>query len=83
MVEDLPDELLDSVGEPRGGSGFHGAVREAKRKLILDALSRADGNYTEAAQLLELNPTYLHRLVANLDLKADIKRMLSAPGFKA
>jgi DNA-binding NtrC family response regulator len=79
MIEDLPEELLDSVGEQRqGGVGFHSAVRDSKRKLILDALSQAKGNYTEAAQALELNPTYLHRLIANLDLKRDITQMLSA-----
>ena len=79
MIEDLPEELLDSIGEQRqGGVGFHSAVRDSKRKLILDALSQAKGNYTEAAQALELNPTYLHRLIANLDLKRDITQMLSA-----
>jgi transcriptional regulator with GAF, ATPase, and Fis domain len=83
MIEDLPEELLDSAGEPRqGGVGFHGAVRQAKRNLILDAMCQAEGNYTEAAQVLELNPTYLHRLIGNLNLKTDIKRMLSTLASK-
>jgi transcriptional regulator with GAF, ATPase, and Fis domain/pSer/pThr/pTyr-binding forkhead associated (FHA) protein len=77
IPEDLPQEILDSVSTPQAlNGGFHDAVRAAKRSLILDAMHRASGSYTEAAQLLDLNPTYLHRLIGNLDLKSEIKRML-------
>ena len=40
-----------------------------KQKLILDAIDLAGGNITRAAELLDINPTYLHRLIRNLDLK--------------
>lgn len=79
MPEDLPQEVLDAAGEAKqAAGGFHDAVRRAKRELILDAVSRSQGNYTEAAQLLQLNPTYLHRLIGNLDLRAEIRRQFSA-----
>jgi transcriptional regulator with GAF, ATPase, and Fis domain len=48
---------------------FHDGVRQMKRRLILDAIDRAGGNYAAAARLLGLNPTYLHRLLKNLQLK--------------
>ena len=78
--EDLPQEVMESGHsiEPTG-AGFHSRVRQAKREMILDALRQTSLNYTDAARLLSLNPTYLHRLIRILDLKADISR-LSPPG---
>ena len=70
-AEDLPDILFEPVGEVENGAGaaFHDGVRETKRRLILDAIDRSGGNYAAAARLLGLNPTYLHRLLKNLQIK--------------
>jgi len=46
----------------------HEGVFDAKKQLILNAVEQAGGNYTEAARLLGLNPTYLHRLMRNMNL---------------
>jgi transcriptional regulator with GAF, ATPase, and Fis domain len=74
LPEDLPDALADRalpVSETAGN--FHEAVRDTKKRLILTALDQSQGNVTQAAKLLGLHPNYLHRLVANLDLKATLK----------
>ena len=70
-AEDLPDILIEPAGDTEIGAGaaFHDGVRETKRRLILDAIDRSGGNYSAAARLLGLNPTYLHRLLKNLRIK--------------
>jgi Nif-specific regulatory protein len=72
----LPDDLPESIVEVRGlppnsPMNFHGAVREAKRRLINEALEQAKGNHAEAARLLGINRTYLHRLIRNLQLESE------------
>jgi len=70
MVEDLPETLLDTPPpQGREEGGFHDAVREAKKRLILDAIDEAKGNISEAARSLRLHPNYLHRLVTTLRLR--------------
>lgn len=79
VPEDLPDQILDAPAldaEPE--SGFHVAVREAKRQIILQAIDQAGGSQTGAAQLLGINPTYLSRLIRNLDLKDAIRKSSGA-----
>ena len=44
---DAGAELLDSVG-----TKCYSAISELKKRLIRDALSEANGSYTEAAKLL-------------------------------
>jgi transcriptional regulator with GAF, ATPase, and Fis domain len=70
-AEDLPDMLAEPAEEEDNGAGapFHEGVRDSKRRLILEAIDRSGGNYAAAARLLGLNPTYLHRLLRNLQLK--------------
>ncbi|HYU33009.1 MAG TPA: helix-turn-helix domain-containing protein [Thermoanaerobaculia bacterium] len=48
-------------------------MNETKKGLILSAIEQADGNVKRAADLLGLNPTYLHRLISNLGLRDRIK----------
>ena len=71
VADDLPEAVLESsVALPDGAAAaYHRAVIETKRRLILDAIERSGGNYTAAARLLGINPTYLHRLVKNLQLR--------------
>jgi len=70
--EDLPETVLESVPAERAGGPvgkYHDTVNAFKQRLILDAIDQAGGNITKAAELLELNPTYLHRLMRNFDVK--------------
>ena len=71
------DDLSDTLLETEPGSGdpwnYHDVIKEKKKELILKAVDKADGNYTEAAKLLKLHPNYLHRLIRNLDLKEVLK----------
>jgi Nif-specific regulatory protein len=71
--EDLPESLLEMVS---GGGviagGYHQALIEAKKRLILGAIEQAGGSHLEAAKLLSINPTYLSRLIRNLNLKAAV-----------
>jgi Nif-specific regulatory protein len=69
----LPEDLPDSVLEETGSSGepvtaLHDGIREAKRKLIEQAIEQADGNYTEAAGILGVHPNHLFRLIRTLNL---------------
>ncbi|MBW8874096.1 MAG: sigma 54-interacting transcriptional regulator [Acidobacteria bacterium] len=69
--EDLPETVLEAGPVASAGpvDHYHESVNAFKRRLILDALAQAEGNVTRAAERLDLNPTYLHRLMRNLDLK--------------
>lgn len=76
LPEDLPDSLLEQdAGEQQqragGGAtaGYHQALKESKKQLILNAFEQAGRSYTEAARLLGLHPNYLHRLIRNLNMK--------------
>ncbi len=72
LPEDLPDSILEeapSAGE-EPATALHDALREAKKQIILQAVERAGGNYTEAARALGVHPNHLFRLVRPLDLKA-------------
>jgi transcriptional regulator with GAF, ATPase, and Fis domain/pSer/pThr/pTyr-binding forkhead associated (FHA) protein len=69
--EDLPESVLETASG--GGviaSGYHEALIEEKKRLILGAIEQARGSHLEAAKLLGLNPTYLSRLIRSLNLKA-------------
>jgi len=72
LPEDLPEVILERevsvVPE-----GYHEAVVETKKRIILDAMDQASGNYTEAAKILKVHPNYLHRLIRNLELKEKTK----------
>jgi transcriptional regulator with GAF, ATPase, and Fis domain len=70
VADDLPEPVLaSSTLRPRDGAAYHQTVLDVKRRLIRDAIERSGGNYTAAARLLGINPTYLHRLVNNLQLR--------------
>jgi Nif-specific regulatory protein len=68
--EDLPETLFETVdGASSPNAGYHEALKQAKRSIVIKAIEEAKGNYTEAAKNLGLHPTNLHRLVRNLDLR--------------
>jgi Nif-specific regulatory protein len=68
VPEDLPESLLnDSV--PEKLPDYHEAMNEMKKKIILGAIEKASGNYTQAAKLLGIHSTNLHRLIRTLGLR--------------
>jgi Nif-specific regulatory protein len=87
LTEDLPESLLEvqptqmeAITSVATGSvsasaptEYHAALIELKKKLITDAVKEAAGNYSEAARRLGVNPTYLHRLIRNLNLRHSIE----------
>jgi transcriptional regulator with PAS, ATPase and Fis domain len=70
--EDLPETLLETAPGDRGAPGgkYHEEVNGFKKRLILDAVEQTGGNVAKAAESLDLNPTYLHRLMRNFGLKS-------------
>ena len=75
LPEDLPEALQDAL-PPAGKEkrSYYEAVKEAKRRLILQALQESGGSYTEAAKLLGMGVNYLHRLVNSLDLRSMVRK---------
>jgi two-component system, NtrC family, response regulator HydG len=78
LPEDLPDAIAESkpgaaISRSSDDAGFHEAVKETKKDLIIRAVERAGGNYNAAARLLGLHPNYLHRLIKNLQIKSALK----------
>lgn len=72
--EDLPEAVLEREAPPGiEVAQYHAAVKELKKRLILNAMEEAQGSYTEAARILGVHPNYLHRLIRNLDLRETIK----------
>jgi len=80
LPEDLPESVLERA-TPAGiaGAKYHSALQELKKQLILSALEETSGSFTDAAKVLGLHPNYLHRLIRNLDLRAELR----AAGKKA
>ncbi|HYO11836.1 MAG TPA: sigma 54-interacting transcriptional regulator [Thermoanaerobaculia bacterium] len=73
--EDLPETILEAGAAPELSLGrYHETVQETKKRLIRSAVAEAGGNITKAAALLGLQPTYLHRLIRNLELRGEIER---------
>ena len=44
-------------------------MKEAKKRLIQDAICTAESNITEAARLLQIHPNNLHREIRTLGLR--------------
>ena len=72
LPEDLPESILESASAEVPVMEYQKAVNEMKKNLILKSLQQANGNYTEAAKLLGLAPTNLHRLIRTLNIKKSV-----------
>jgi two-component system response regulator HydG len=69
VPEDLPEAVLEAEPSRHDPiAKYHEGVFEAKKQLIVNAIEQANGNLAEAARRLGLNPTYLHRLIRNMNL---------------
>jgi Nif-specific regulatory protein len=81
LPEDLAEDVLEAkpsaapTSETPADVSYHDTLAETKRRLILDAVKNAGGNYTQAAKQLGLHPNYLHRLIRNLDIKENLKNL--------
>jgi transcriptional regulator with GAF, ATPase, and Fis domain len=72
--EDLPESLTEGYQTAEADlPKYHVSVKEKKKQLILEAVKQAEGNQAEAARLLGLHPTYLSRLIRNLNLRQALK----------
>jgi transcriptional regulator with PAS, ATPase and Fis domain len=67
-AEDLPEDLHSDTVEA-SARGFHARVAAAKRSMIREALDQNRGSVAAAARALDLQVTYLHRLIRNLGLR--------------
>lgn len=77
LPEDLPESLLERTPQPEMTEAkYHMAVKELKKRLILDAVEQTQGSYADAARILGVHPNYLHRLIRNLELKESLKDAL-------
>ena len=76
LPEDLPEVILERELSPSTTSKqrYHEAVTQTKKQIILDAMEKVNGNYTEAARLLGVHPNYLHRLIRQLNIKDQMKK---------
>ena len=74
LPEDLPEPLLEEQWSETSAR-YHTTLDQTKKRLVVTALDNAKGNHTEAARLLGIHPKYLHRLIRNLNLKSDLKRL--------
>lgn len=74
----LPDDLAESILESDRSpsvkvTGYHQAVNEFKKQLVIRAIDEAGGNITKAATALDLHPNNLHRLIRNLNIRDEIR----------
>jgi len=69
LPEDLPDSILEETASSEEPvTALHDGIREAKKKIIEQAIEQANGNYTEAAGILGVHPNHLFRLIRTLKL---------------
>ena len=73
LPEDLPEALLEKEISITPTTSYHDAVTQTKKQIILSAIEKSKGSYTEAAKLLGVHPNYLHRLIRNLNLRSQVK----------
>ena len=73
MPDDLPESLMVASPVSPHLPNYHEAVNEMKKKYILQAIEQANGNFTDAAKLLGIHSTNLHRLIRTLGLRSSIK----------
>ena len=74
VPDDLPESLLVTSPASPHLPNYHEAVSEMKKKFILQAIEQANGNFTDAARLLGIHPTNLHRLIRTLGLRNSISK---------
>jgi transcriptional regulator with GAF, ATPase, and Fis domain len=74
LPEDLPEALLEEQSSEVAAL-YHNTLHQTKKQLVITAMDDAKGNHVEAARRLGIHPKYLHRLIKNLNLKSELKRL--------
>ena len=69
LPEDLPESILESAGLPEIPGALQSTVTQTKRQSIIAAWQQAGGDHNRAAELLNIHPNSLRRLIRNLDLR--------------
>ena len=72
LPEDLPEQIVEYGANKDLPPDYSLQVKAAKQQIILTAMAKAEGNYTEAARLLGINPNNLHRIIRELGIKEKI-----------
>jgi Nif-specific regulatory protein len=68
-LEDLPPEIgAIKTGDIQAGGTLKDALTNFKKKFIIQSLSICDGNRTAASRLLDIQRTYLSRLIKELGI---------------
>jgi Nif-specific regulatory protein len=70
QMNDLPETIWECAPAATGSLTYHAALREAKEKIVSQALELTGGNITEAARRLGVHVTYLHRLMRTFKMKS-------------
>jgi Nif-specific regulatory protein len=70
QVNDLPETIWEAAPAAPGSLTYHAALREAKEKIVAQALELTGGNITEAARRMGVHVTYLHRLMRTFKMKS-------------
>ena len=66
--EDLPEELLGASGIAVPLPTYKEETKRAQRLLIERALARNGGDCTKAAEMIDLNPKSLYKMVRSMKL---------------
>jgi transcriptional regulator with PAS, ATPase and Fis domain len=69
-VDDLPSHLIDNDASSafKSSLSLEDAQRQFKKRYISRVLRQTGGNRTQAAKILQIERTYLSRLISNLDI---------------
>ncbi|HEX8637810.1 MAG TPA: sigma 54-interacting transcriptional regulator [Pyrinomonadaceae bacterium] len=77
LPEDLPEEIVEFAGAQTDLSpDYHQQIKLAKQKIILSAIEKAEGNYTEAARSLGIHPNNLHRIIRDLGVRGELNKIV-------
>jgi Nif-specific regulatory protein len=69
LAEDLPETVLDTAAVPEAPGALQSSITATKRQAIMAAWREAGGVHDRAADLLNLHPNPLRRLIRTLKLR--------------
>ena len=69
LAEDLPETVLDTAAVPEAPGALQSSITATKRQAIMAAWREAGGVHDRAADLLNLHPNSLRRLIRTLKLR--------------
>lgn len=69
--EDLPSAIFDDHHRAEGD--YNEQLKQAKRKIVMTAFQKSNGNFTDTAALLSIHRNNLHRLVRELGIKDELR----------